>query len=119
MNGFGICSTERLQAELAERDEKDLHFDALPNGTVVRVSTRNTQYLFRKHEGGIDVKGGPRFPDWTSGYFNGSTWGGSMIRFGWIGYGMNMEFGSDDHPCLISTPVESWEIQPLDHHVSS
>lgn len=33
--------------------------------------------------------------------FNGSSWGGSMFKIGWIGYGMMMEFAHPEKPAHV------------------
>ena len=111
MNGYGPLTRDRL-GQLAEDGRKDLDFDALPVGTIVKVKTANSEYLLRRDGGGTSVKGTERFPDWTRVCFNGSTWGGSMIRIGHIGYGMHMEIGRFDAATLTTSPVECWEILP-------
>lgn len=66
------------------------------------VQTKNTLYTIKHGEerGRFLIKGHAKFcPDWTPCWINGSTWGGSLLKMGFIGRGMHMEFVLEkDHP---------------------
>lgn len=69
-----------------------IHVDKLSPGTRLEVRTRNTLYEIEVIENReIWVTGGKYFPTRTRAFLQGSTWGGSMIKIGWIGYEMSME----------------------------
>ena len=63
-------------------------------GTVLEVETENRFYTIRYQGlGQALISGHPVFcPEPTLVTINGSTWGGSMIRTGYIGRGMRLEF---------------------------
>jgi hypothetical protein len=68
-------------------------------GTTIVIETSNSFYdikvLNKKRItifGGTRKDGTTRFPIAVNAVFHGSTWGGSMIRQGWIGQNMHMEF---------------------------
>lgn len=65
----------------------------LPKGTFVQVQTQNSTYIFECLGGSnIAIQGNGRyFNDRTEGALAGSTWGGSMLKMGWVGVGMHME----------------------------
>lgn len=111
MNGYGPLTKKRM-AQLHDDCAKNLNLDALPVGAVIEANTRNSKYLIRIEgpKGRVSVKGSLRFPDWTRVIFNGSTWGGSMIHVGRIGYGMNMEIIRPGVGPITTTPVESFRI---------
>ena len=45
---------------------------------------------------------------------HGSTWGGSMIKIGWIGVGMKMEFSTVDYQGDITTStVQDVLLEPI------
>lgn len=62
-------------------------------GTIVLATTKHNLYKLIKMEDrtNVYVQGGKFFPEPTEAVFTGSTFGGSMIKLGWIGYGMYME----------------------------
>lgn len=64
----------------------------LTPGTTVHVLTKNSLYkLLLKGEQEVQASGG-WFKEPTDCYFNGSTFGGSMLKIAWIGFRMYMEF---------------------------
>lgn len=71
--------------------------DIVP-GTVTIIETKNRKYeLRRKENGRFTIKGHPEYcPEDTDCVINGSTFGGSVIRVGWIGKGMRLEFVTQD-----------------------
>lgn len=82
----------------------------------LQVQTRNTLYSIQRvneaNPAQILIKGHPRFcPTWTAASLHGSTWGGSMIKVGFVGRGMRMEFsikggdGGEDHGTILTSTV--------------
>jgi hypothetical protein len=77
-------------------------------GTKIIVETKNSTYEFtivNPEERKIKIKGGEFWEEPHEVYFCGSTWGGSMLKLGWIGYGMHMEFGHHEKPGVITTSM--------------
>ena len=71
----------------------DVH--SLKPGTAVIVATTNSIYKIVKGQADkyeVKIQGGKYIPEPSWANFSGSTFGGSMIKPGWIGYGMFMEF---------------------------
>ena len=70
----------------------------LKPGRVVEATTRNTRYrIERVHDGEKDfpflMSGQPRMcPEPRRAAISGSSYGGGMLRLGFIGRGMRMEF---------------------------
>jgi hypothetical protein len=68
----------------------------LPVGKTLKVRTQNTVYFIdRVSEGpeGLTIQGHPRYcKEPVKAYILGSTFGGSMIKVGFVGRGMYMEF---------------------------
>jgi hypothetical protein len=75
----------------------------LPPGTIILAETRNSIYEIEILEKGVEIQGGKYFPKPTSIPFHGSTWGGSMLKVGWIGYDMHMEMGHPTEPAKYIT----------------
>jgi hypothetical protein len=74
--------------------EGGVHLGDVAPGTVLEVQTENRAYTI--HYQGLGhalISGHPLFcPDPTPATIHGSTWGGSMIKTGFIGRGMRLEF---------------------------
>lgn len=78
--------------------------DRLPTPSTLKIQTRNTLYTLRKTAGGITLQGHAKYcPEPTKAYVSGSTWGGSMLKVGFVGRGMRLEFSTDRHPGRIVT----------------
>ena len=79
----------------------------LPVGKTLKVRTQNTVYFIaRVAEGkeGIEISGHPRYcPEPIKAYILGSNFGGSMLKVGFVGRGMYMEFSTENHRGTIVT----------------
>lgn len=66
----------------------------LPAGTVLHVQTANTQYVIQNcGDGEVLISGHPEIcPTPVLVNFHGSTWGSAMLKMGFIGREMSMEF---------------------------
>ena len=75
------------------------NINQLAPGHVLVVQTRNTQYqICREKNGELLIRGNAKYcPDWTKCYVHGSTFGGSMLKMGFVGRGMYMEFSTEHH----------------------
>lgn len=75
--------------------------------TVLRVRTRNSIYRIVVSDGSnVLVQGGDFFPETTTGHLSGSGFGGSLLKLGWIGVGLRMEFLSGEQRIVTSRVVE-------------
>jgi len=102
---------------LIEKSEKDggIYLTDLFPGDEVRVQTRNTLYTIRKvATGNLTIQGHAYYcPKPVVARINGSTWGGSMLKMGFIGKGMHLEFtipGSQWPGAIITTQIQSVEL---------
>jgi hypothetical protein len=77
--------------------EGGVHLGDVPPGTVLEVETQNRAYTIQyQGSGKAMISGHPVFcPEPVLVTIHGSTWGGSMLKAGFIGRGMHLEFG---HP---------------------
>ena len=76
----------------------------VPSNCGIEAHTKNTVYQIRRLGEGWEIKGNLTYcPDWTPCKIHGSTWGGSMLKMGWIGIGMCLEFSTPRHPRAITT----------------
>ncbi len=82
-------------------------------GQTVLVQTKNTLYELTKHEQHWSALGGKYFARPRIANIHGSTFGGSMIRPGFIGVGMYLEFShpTDDKSNLTTSVILSAKIK--------
>lgn len=87
----------------------DVH--SLKPGVTILAITKNNLYKIVKEEGDkydVLVQGGKLFPCNKKVKFTGSTFGGSMLKIGWIGKGMFMEMYSiEDKKSYVTTAVSA------------
>jgi hypothetical protein len=99
-----------LNIEQSKALEVGIDVHKLPAGTTVLVITKNNLYKLvkaaeRKH---VIAQGGKYLLEPTEVVFTGSTFGGSMLKIGWIGYGMLMEmFLLDQNKRIKTSPVNA------------
>lgn len=77
-------------------------------GRVLIVTTQNTVYALRKvGPEEYTISGHARYcPEPTPIAVHGSTWGGSMLKMGFVGRGMRLEGTLNGHTILTSMIVE-------------
>ena len=82
----------------------------LPIGRTLSVKTGNTNYTIHKTGANtFTIAGNPKIcPVPVECRIHGCTWGGSMIRGGWIGRGMHLEF-SIDRDTFTTSPIQEIE----------
>jgi hypothetical protein len=87
--------------------EGGVHLGDLPPGAVIEVETENRSYTIEYR--GLNqalISGHPIFcPQPTLVTITGSTWGGSMIKSGFIGRGMRLEFRATDFDPITTSIV--------------
>jgi hypothetical protein len=74
--------------------EHGVNVHKLKPGTLILARTRNSLYKIAKGDRDqydVIIQGGKYFLEPINANFSGSTFGGSMMKIGWIGYGMYME----------------------------
>lgn len=79
----------------------------LPVGKTLLVQTGNTLYRIEKRgEKDFYISGHARYcPEPTKANIHGSTWGGSMLKMGWVGRGMNLEFSTEAHGTITTSTI--------------
>ncbi len=77
------------------------------------VRTRNSIYhitILRPYAREVLVQGGEFFTARTRACLNGSSFGGSCLKLGWVGIGSHMEFHADDQ-WIITSHVRSIAVE--------
>ena len=98
--------------KLAQMETEGVWLKDCPNHIIV-VRTRNTKYTFIS-EGGKLTGTGVRHDGELSDYLppdtevriNGCTFGGSMLKMGYLGVGMHLEFVALGR-CITTSAIES------------
>lgn len=109
--GHPNLSSEVNRAIAQSEIEGGVNLDGLRIGTRLYVQTKNTLYRIVKVEEGYYISGHSKYcpvPAFTR--IIGSTWGGSMLKVGFIGRGMRMEF-SDPRYIMPRGTITTSEIQ--------
>src|SRR5712692_3342690 len=94
--------------------EGGLFLQHLPPGAVLEVETQNRHYLLENQgEGKALIAGHPEFcPRPVLVDVHGSTWGGSMLKMGFVGRGMRLEFRHPAHGIIHTSLIQ--EIREID-----
>ncbi len=77
------------------------------------VRTRNSVYritILRPYAREVVVQGGEFFTARTRACLDGSSFGGSCLKLGWVGVGSHMEFHADDQ-WIITSRVRSLAVE--------
>jgi hypothetical protein len=92
----------------------DIH--KLKEGITIFVATRHNVYaMIKKKDRDVTIQGGKYFKDPTEAVFVGSTFGGSVMKIGWIGFGMKMELYVPKYDSTYkTTPVNSAKLTGKD-----
>ena len=79
----------------------------LPVGGIVEVQTEDALYTIMKTgDETFTIQGHQKFcPRMSQCRIHGSTWGGSMIKMGWIGRGMHLKFSTADSGTITTSRV--------------
>src|SRR5271168_3457066 len=97
--------------------EGGVSLESLPPDTVLQIQTQHHFYTaLLLGEGVVLISGHPQYcPQPVQVTIAGSTWGGSMLKTGFIGRGMHLEF---HHPSY-STPIVTSAIEEILERVES
>jgi hypothetical protein len=94
-------------------ESQGIHISRLVAFQGVRIQTQNNPYslfVLEPSEGKVLVRGGQYFPDFKEAYLCGSSWGGSILRLGWIGLGMCLEIYVDGVR-IVTTPLKEFAVE--------
>ncbi len=80
---------------------------------MIRARTLNSDYrifVLEPDSGKVLVQGGSFFAEPVEGFISGSTFGGCMLKIGWIGVGLRMEICAAGQR-IITSPVQELSIE--------
>src|SRR4051812_43633153 len=82
-----------IQSEI----EGGMELEKIPLGKSILLKTQNTNYIIERRTDGFYISGNPEFcakPRKVN--IGGSTFGGNLIKTGYLGRGMNLEMSFPD-----------------------
>lgn len=81
----------------------------LRNGDELKMQTQNTLYtIVKTGESDYTIQGHEHYcPTPTPCKIHGSTWGGSMLKIGYVGRGMHLEFSTKDYRTIITSRIKT------------
>ena len=82
--------------------------------TTLLVRTRNSVYritILTPHRYDVLVYGGTFFAEPTRACLNGSRFGGSCLKLGWVGVGLHLEFHAGEQ-WIITSRVRAVTVEP-------
>ena len=96
------------------KDDPGIDVHKLKPGTKIKVKTAYTLYEFEVTDtpGRLLAQGGKYISGREEIILNGSTYGGSMLRIGWIGQDMLMEYVLPTKRITSSRVVEATVVGP-------
>jgi hypothetical protein len=83
---------------------------------TIQARTRNSDYeifMLDPASGRALVRGGKYFAEPMEATVCGSTFGGCMLKLGWLGIGLRMEFYANDQR-TVTSPVQSLRVEHVD-----
>jgi hypothetical protein len=86
---------------------------SLTPGSTIYARTRHNDYrifLLDPESGRALVEGGRFFVEPTEATVVGSTFGGCMLKMGWIGIGLRLEILLNGQP-IITSPVQALQVE--------
>src|SRR5215470_6271602 len=89
---------------------------ALEACDTIHVRTRNSDYeifMLDPKSGRALVRGGEYFAEPLEATVSGSTYGGCMLKAGWIGVGLRMEVSVNGQR-TVTSPVQSLRVEHVD-----
>lgn len=101
--------------------EGGVYLSRVAHNTRLEVETQNRRYtLWIREDGEVLIWGHPVYcPAPTRVRISGSNWGGSMLKAGFIGRGMHMEFRHPEHDTVVTSRVrEVREVAAASHSPS-
>lgn len=101
-------SDEINRAIIQSEIEGGVFLDSLPRGALLEVETEYHRYQVRTFQKNrVLISGHPQFcPRPMRAVIHGSTWGGSMIKSGFIGRGMHLEFAGTKGQRITTSKVK-------------
>jgi hypothetical protein len=96
-------SADAPQSEL----EGGVFMEDLPQGVVLEVETNHHRYtIVNRTHGEALISGHPTFcPEPIAVRIEGSTWGGYVLKAGFIGLGMRLTFQLSAHRTITTSPI--------------
>jgi hypothetical protein len=82
---------------------------------TIHVRTHNSSYeifLLDPETGRALVRGGKYFTEPLEAILNGSNFGGSLLKPGWLGLGLRMDLFVNEY-CIKTSPIVELHVEPV------
>lgn len=91
-----------------DEDGQGLYLNEVAPREILEIRTRNRTYrLENRGEGRALISGHPQFcPSPVEVKVRGSTWGGSVLKVGFIGRGMSLEYSHPKSGTVTTSTIE-------------
>lgn len=106
----------RLLAKIKQSDKDDgIFLEDVPDNHIVEAHTQNSIYTIAvvdKKKSKVAIQGNNKYltqPEVC--YLRGSTFGGSMIKVGWIGVGMHLEVNLAIGGIMTTSPIKTVKVK--------
>jgi hypothetical protein len=125
--GFSLDTQGNTNCKSVQSEpDEGVYLQDLATGAVLEVETRERLYLIENlGVGEILISGHPKYcPQPVQVKLHGSTWGGTMLKVGFIGQGMRLEFRHPVHGVILTSSIHHIrqlpiQIQPNERHLAS
>ena len=106
-SGSSSFSPEVSRSIIRSEVEGGLDLNEVPVGAVILVETENRTYRIELRDGRTAyISGHPEFcPEPTCVIIRGSHWGGSMLKMGYVGRGMHLEFQHPEYKTISTSRI--------------
>ena len=114
--GFNLDTQANTNCESAQSEpDEGVYLQDLATGAVLELKTRERLYLIENRgKGQILISGHPKYcPQPVQVKLHGSTWGGTMLKTGFIGQGMRLEFRHPVHGVILTSRIQDIRQLPL------
>ena len=100
--------SKEINDAIAESElQGGVYLKDVPSGRKLIVQTMNTRYELERRGDEWFIEGNQRFcATPTKCSIHGSTWGGSMIKIGFIGRGMHLEFSTNEYRNILTSEIQ-------------
>ncbi|GEM_PF-422549 len=94
-----------------------IRIDELKVGRMLEIETQNRFYTLEHRPDGYYISGHPKYcPEPVKVSIHGSTWGGSMLKVGFVGRNMRLEFSdpkNSEHGVVTTSPIKEIKEFPI------
>lgn len=107
-----IEEQEKLEGVFLSKLEPNTHLEVVTKNSVYQITT--VEGILVNIKGGFRSDGTIRYETPRPAFIHGSTWGGSLLKLGWLGLGMNLEISENTFERIVTSTILSIRITAPD-----